>query len=106
MNNCVLLGSQVRDGKLLLTQLTMAKNYIVIADDDEYCRIQVESIEKNEEYCYVENKWRGGVYFSRATEWGYISPIFSEERYHLDYPSSGQCSSTSKNVFKGILEYK
>ncbi len=59
------------------------KTDLVVADDTNYYRIQVKSIESNDESIKVENKWKGAkidyvIYFSRVGEWGYIMLAFQE----------------------------
>lgn len=83
------------------------KTDLVIADDDHYYRIQVKSIESNDESCYVENKWKGVkidfvVYFSRTAEWGYIAPAFSEPRRRLDHPSNVRFHQHPKHFLKAF----
>ena len=56
------------------------KTDLVVADDTNYYRIQVKSIESKDETIKVENKWKGAkidyvIFFSRAEEWGYIACV-------------------------------
>lgn len=65
------------------------KTDLVVADDAHYYRIQVKSIDSNDESIKVENKWKGAkidyvIYFSRAGEWGYIMPAFQENSKRLN----------------------
>jgi len=67
------------------------KTDLVVADDNNYYRIQVKSIESKDETIKVENKWKGAkidyvIYFSRTGEWGYIAPAFNEDRKRLNAP--------------------
>lgn len=68
------------------------KTDLVIADDMNFYRIQVKSVQTNDETVWVENKWHGVkidyvVYFSTIGEWGYITPAFPEVGRYLN--SSG-----------------
>jgi hypothetical protein len=68
------------------------KTDLVVADNNNYYRIQVKSIQSNKESITVENKWKDAnidyvIYFSRTAEWGYITPPFKENRKRLN--SSG-----------------
>jgi len=68
------------------------KTDLVVADDNNYYRIQVKSIQSNDESIKVENKWGDVkidyvIYFSRTGPWGYITPAFEENRKPLN--SSG-----------------
>ncbi len=65
------------------------KTDLVVADDPNFYRIQVKSIESNDESVRVENKWKGAkidyvIYFSRVGEWGYIMPAFQENSKRLN----------------------
>lgn len=65
------------------------KTDLVAADDSNFYRIQVKSINSDDESIKVENKWKGVeidyvIYFSRVGEWGYITPPFKECRKHLN----------------------
>jgi hypothetical protein len=65
------------------------KTDLVVADDNNYYRIQVKSIESKDETIKVENKWKGAkidyvIFFSRAEEWGYIMPAFQESYKRLN----------------------
>jgi len=68
------------------------KTDLVVADESNYYRIQVKSIQSNDESIKVENKWGDVkidyvIYFSRTDHWGYITPAFVENRKRLN--SSG-----------------
>lgn len=59
------------------------KTDLVIADESNYYRIQVKSLESGDESIKVENKWNNAkidfvIYFSRTGNWGYITPAFTE----------------------------
>lgn len=65
------------------------KTDLVIADDVNFYRIQVKSVQTNDESVWVENKWQGAkidyvVYFSTIGEWGYITPAFSDTGRQLN----------------------
>jgi PD-(D/E)XK endonuclease len=67
------------------------KTDLVVADDDLFYRIQVKSLQTDNDNISVENKWSGAkinyvVYFSVTGDWGYIAPAFSEERRPLNDP--------------------
>ena len=60
------------------------KTDLVVADDTNYYRIQVKSIQSSNDEITVKNQWIGAkidyvVYFSIQGEWGYIAPAFPEE---------------------------
>jgi len=65
------------------------KTDLVVADDNHYYRIQVKSLESGDDNVFIENKWREAnidyvIYFSRSSNWGYITPAFSEARRRLN----------------------
>ena len=65
------------------------KTDLIIADDSRYYRIQVKSVETNDESVYVENKWGDEridyvIYFSRTGNWGYILKPFSCAKKRLN----------------------
>lgn len=65
------------------------KTDLVAADDDSFYRIQVKSIDSDNESIFVENKWKGVkidyvIYFSRVGEWGYIMPAFTTNKIRLN----------------------
>ena len=58
------------------------KTDLVVSDGTNFYRIQVKTVNSDDESYRVANKWRGVeidyvIYFSRAAEWGYIMPAFS-----------------------------
>lgn len=67
------------------------KTDLVIADDSNYYRIQIKSIDTKDESITVENKWKGSkidyvIYFCRSADWGYIAPAFNQESKKLNSP--------------------
>lgn len=65
-----------------------AKTDVQIADGKRLYRIQVKSLESNDDNITIENKWQGAqidyvVYYSRTANWGYIVPAFSEQKKAL-----------------------
>ncbi|MFT3962009.1 group I intron-associated PD-(D/E)XK endonuclease [Propionivibrio sp.] len=83
------------------------KTDLVVADDKNYYRIQVKSIQNNNESVIVHNKWQGAkidyvVYFSTVGEWGYIAPAFAEESRPLNSPGHVRFHSHSVNFLKAF----
>ena len=65
------------------------KTDLVIADDINFYRIQVKSVESSDDNIFVENKWDDAnidyvIYFSRTDNWGYITEPFKEPRKKLN----------------------
>lgn len=85
------------------------KTDLVAADDSNFYRIQVKSVESNDESFKVENKWKGAkidyvIYFSRAGEWGYITPAFNENRKRLNSPDHIRFHKHPTNFLKAFRE--
>jgi len=83
------------------------KTDLVAADDSNYYRIQVKSIDSNNESIEVENKWKGVkidyvIYFSRIGEWGYITPAFNEPRKKLNSSGHIRFHSHPTNFLKAF----
>lgn len=83
------------------------KTDLVVADDNRFYRIQVKSLQSNNEDVSVENKWLGVkidyvVYFSIEGEWGYIAPAFPEECRSLKAPGHIRFHKHPKNFLKAF----
>ena len=65
------------------------KTDLVIADDNKYYRIQIKTIDTNDESHMVYNQWKGSkvdyiIFFSRKADWGYIAPAFNQESRNVN----------------------
>ncbi len=83
------------------------KTDLVVADDDHYYRIQVKSVQTDNESARVENKWNTAkihyvVYFSTIGEWGYITPAFSESSRTLNAPGHIRFHKHPSNFLKAF----
>ncbi len=83
------------------------KTDVVIADGKNFYRIQVKSVDTNDECTLVENKWNDAaidyvVYFSRQGDWGYITPPFSEDVRELNAPGHIRFHQHPKNFAKAF----
>lgn len=83
------------------------KTDLVIADGVNFYRIQVKSVQTNDESVRVENKWQGAkidyvVYFSTIGEWGYIAPAFSETDRALNSPGHIRFHKHPKNFLRAF----
>lgn len=83
------------------------KTDLVAADDTNFYRIQVKSVESNDESIKVENKWKGAkidyvIYFSRTGEWGYIAPAFNENTKRLNAPEHIRFHKHPTNFLKAF----
>lgn len=83
------------------------KTDLVVADDTNYYRIQVKTVESSVDSITVENKWKGAkidyvIYFSRTAEWGYIAPAFTENRKRLNSPDHIRFHNHPANFLKAF----
>ena len=83
------------------------KTDVVISDGSTFYRIQVKSIESNDESIVVENKWGHVnidyvVYFSRNGNWGYIARPFSQRKKRLNSPEHIRFHQHPKNFMKAF----
>ncbi|MFT6471701.1 MAG: hypothetical protein ACJAZ4_002164 [Neptuniibacter pectenicola] len=83
------------------------KTDLVVADDSNYYRIQIKTIDTNDESIMVENMWGEEhvdyvVYFSRDRNWGYIAPAFDTKRKRLDDEDHVRFHQHSKNFLKAF----
>ncbi|MEH6550651.1 MAG: hypothetical protein V7744_11750 [Pseudomonadales bacterium] len=63
---------------------------ILISDGPNYHRIQIKTVEASSDDHVVENRWKDSyvdvvVFFARNSNWGYVTPAFSENRRKLSY---------------------
>ncbi|MDO9238381.1 MAG: group I intron-associated PD-(D/E)XK endonuclease [Methylicorpusculum sp.] len=83
------------------------KTDLVIADETNFYRIQVKTVESSDDRITVENKWEDAkidyvIYFSRTAEWGYIAPAFNEKRKRLNSPDHIRFHNHSTNFLKAF----
>lgn len=81
------------------------KTDLVIADDGDYYRIQIKSVQARTPNIRVENKWRGArldyvIYFSTLADWGFITPAFPETSRPLDAPGHARFHTHRTNFLK------
>jgi len=83
------------------------KTDFVVADDSNYYRIQIKTIDAKDESILVENKWGDKdidyvIYFSRDSNWGYIARAFSEKRKRLNSPDHIRFHQHHKQFLKAF----
>lgn len=64
------------------------KTDLLISDGFNYYRIQIKTVETNDENFHVENKWGNAgidfvIYFSKSANWGYIMKPFRQKKMAL-----------------------
>lgn len=79
------------------------KTDLLVSDGPNYYRIQIKTIEAQDEQTEVVNKWKGGsvqfvVYFAKNSNWGYVIPAFKSNRKKLD-AAGGQKFEQKRDSF-------
>ena len=83
------------------------KTDFVISDGQDFYRIQVKSLESNDENVLVDNKWGNAaidyiIYFSRTSNWGYITLPFRQKRKRLNSLGHIRFHQHPKNFVKAF----
>ncbi|PLW69524.1 hypothetical protein C0039_07565 [Pseudohalioglobus lutimaris] len=83
------------------------KTDLIIADGNNFYRIQIKSVDTNDECFVVDNKWSKSaidyvVFFSRQGDWGYITPPFPEDQRKLNSPGHIRFHQHPKNFTKAF----
>lgn len=76
---------------------------ILISDGPNYHRIQIKTVEASGDDHIVENRWKDSnvnvvVFFARNSNWGYITPAFSQNKRKLNFDGH-QKFAQNKNEF-------
>ena len=76
---------------------------ILISDGPNYHRIQIKTVEASGDDHVVENRWKDSnvnvvVFFARNSNWGYITPAFSQNKRKLNFDGH-QKFAQNKNEF-------
>jgi hypothetical protein len=77
---------------------------LLISDGPNYYRVQVKTIETNGENI-IENKWGDSnvdvvVYFARNSNWGVITPAFTEQKRPLEHKEHRKFKQSLKDFLK------
>lgn len=84
-----------------------SKTDVLISDGNLYYRIQVKSVETDDESVEVAPKWSRSddidfvIYFSKKQPWGYITPKFNDNR-KLKHPDHIRFHQESTNFRKAF----
>ena len=83
------------------------KTDLLVSDGPKYYRLQVKTIEAQDEHTEVDNRWKGSnvqyvVYFARASNWGYIIPAFTTNRKRLDCAGGQRFQQTRDSFLKAF----
>jgi hypothetical protein len=76
---------------------------LLISDGPNYFRIQVKTIDSSR--VEIRNQWEGSnvdvvIYFSRNSNWGYITPAFEEKKRVLEHPTHRKFNQNKKDFLK------
>jgi len=85
------------------------KTDLLIADDDNFYRIQVKAINSLDEGFTVENKWEGKdidyvIYFSMQGSWGYITKPFKTKHAKLNSDGHVRFHQHPTNFLKAFMK--
>ncbi len=83
------------------------KTDLVVADDSNYYRIQIKTVETTDENAFVENKWGAEridfvIYFCRSSQWGYIAPAFKASKTRLNASGHIKFSQSFNSFLKAF----
>ena len=87
----VAVGLLMMVGKFFFLWLTMIwKTDVLVSNGGKFLRIQVKTVDTNDESCCVENKWgeidiNYVIYFSKISNWGYIAKSINNSTEHIRF---------------------
>lgn len=75
---------------------------LIASDGPNTYRLQVKSIESQDEHCLVKNAWKGKhidfvIYFTQRSNWGYVCPAFESTQKRLDDPAHKRFEKVEKS---------
>lgn len=78
---------------------------VLISDGPNYYRLQVKTVEASGEDHVVNNAWEGSnvdvvIFFARNSNWGMLTPAFSEPKRPLNYPGHRKFECDKKDFLK------
>lgn len=82
------------------------KTDILISDGPNYYRVQVKTIEKSED-AEIINTWNDNnvncvIWFARNSNWGYVTPGFSEDKRKLNHESHKRFEMNKNDFLKAF----
>jgi hypothetical protein len=84
---------------------------ILISDGPNYFRIQVKTVEASSDKHEVQNCWGEDsnvdvvIYFARNSNWGVITPAFSEKKRPLNHETHRKFNQTKKEFLKEFHQF-
>ena len=75
---------------------------LLVSDGPNYFRIQIKTIECQDESCLVANRWKKSaidyvVFFAKNSNWGYICPAFPVKEKPLNHPDHKRFQQTRRD---------
>lgn len=83
---------------------------ILISDGPNYYRIQIKTVEVTGNSHVVENRWKNSnvdvvIFFARNSNWGYITPAFSENKKKLNASGHQRFEKNQKSFLKAFHKF-
>lgn len=83
------------------------KTDLLVGDGETFYRIQIKTIESNDESHIVENKWGDSnidyvIYFSKTSNWGYIAKPFNTNKKRINDESHIRFHQNAKTFIKAF----
>ncbi|MGB5438419.1 MAG: hypothetical protein WBN90_02040 [Gammaproteobacteria bacterium] len=80
---------------------------LLISDGPNYYRIQVKTIDAKSDEQYVENRWKESnvdcvIFFARNSNWGYVTPAFTQNRKKLNADGHIKFQQSKKEFLKAF----
>lgn len=74
---------------------------LIASDGPKSYRLQIKSIESQDEGCLVHNAWKQRhidfvIYFAQRSNWGYVCPAFATNQKRLNDPAHRRFQQNSK----------
>jgi len=75
---------------------------LIASDGPHSYRLQIKSIESQDEHHLVQNAWKGKhidfvIYFTQRSNWGYVCPAFATNQKRLDDPTHKRFELNAKS---------
>jgi hypothetical protein len=82
---------------------------LLLSDGPNYYRVQIKTIEAQNEDCEVENRWKDThvhfvVFFAKRSNWGYIIPAFATNKKRLNNAGGVRFERNRKDFLKAWHE--
>jgi hypothetical protein len=80
---------------------------LIASDGPHTYRLQIKSVESQDENQLVLNKWKDGhvdfvIYFAQRSNWGYVCPAFPSNKKRLNDPAHRKFQCNPKDFLKAF----